>query len=118
MVDLLLEARASTKMVTHDTQTSCLHMAAKNNAVNHARLNSKGLLYLLIPVLSYFRLLSIVRACRCYYYYYFICLDLCTDCCFDTLLCGSVFVRSEQAGKEDETWARGDRVLVSCMPLV
>lgn len=35
MVDLLLEARASTKMVTHDTQTSCLHMAAKNNAVRH-----------------------------------------------------------------------------------
>lgn len=33
MVDLLLEARASTKMVTHDAQTSCLHMAAKNNAV-------------------------------------------------------------------------------------
>ena len=34
MVDLLLEARASTKMVTHDTQNSCLHMAAKNNAVS------------------------------------------------------------------------------------
>ena len=67
MVDLLLEARASTKMVTHDTQTSCLHMAAKNNAVNHARLNSKGFLYLLIPVLCYFRLLSIV-ACRCRFY--------------------------------------------------
>lgn len=33
MVDLLLEARASTKMVTTDTQSSCLHIAAKNNAV-------------------------------------------------------------------------------------
>ena len=110
MVDLLLEARASTKMVTHDTQTSCLHMAAKNNAVNHARLSSKGLLHLLIPVLSYFRLLSIV-ACRCRFYEN-------TDCCFDMLLCGSVFVRSEQAGREDETRAKGDRVLVSCMPLV
>lgn len=33
MVDLLLEAKASTKMVTNDTQSSCLHIAAKNNAV-------------------------------------------------------------------------------------
>lgn len=34
MVDLLLEAKANTKMVTHDTQSSCLHIAAKNNAVS------------------------------------------------------------------------------------
>lgn len=33
MVDLLLEAKASTKMVTNDIQSSCLHIAAKNNAV-------------------------------------------------------------------------------------
>ncbi|CAM9663838.1 unnamed protein product, partial [Ectocarpus sp. 4 AP-2014] len=32
MLDLLLKARASTKMVTNDTQSSCLHIAAKNNA--------------------------------------------------------------------------------------
>lgn len=34
MVNLLLEAKASTKMVTNDTQSSCLHIAAKSNAVS------------------------------------------------------------------------------------
>lgn len=33
MVDLLLEAKASTTMVTRDIQSSCLHVAAKNSAV-------------------------------------------------------------------------------------
>ena len=34
MVDLLLEAKASTKMATNETQSTCLHIAAKNNAVS------------------------------------------------------------------------------------
>lgn len=36
MVDLLLGAKASTKLATIDTQSSCLHIAAKNNSVRGA----------------------------------------------------------------------------------
>lgn len=36
MVDLLLEAKASTKMATNETQSSCLHIAARHNAVSQS----------------------------------------------------------------------------------
>lgn len=56
MVDLLLEARASTKMVTTDTQSSCLHIAAKNNAVRacaQPEINHNGISFPLLPSPGY-----------------------------------------------------------------
>lgn len=46
MVDLLLEANASTKLVTNDTQSSCLHIAAKSNAVRENKDARLGTEYL------------------------------------------------------------------------